>query len=71
MRKELRNRGIEHLRVVFSPEEPTRAPDAPDGAEAPPPGRAEHPRQQSMGPRCRRLLLGSAVVRDLIEKGRA
>ena len=71
MRKELRNRGIEHLRVVFSPEEPTRAPDAPDGAEAPPPGRRSIPASNPWVPAAAGLLLGSAVVRDLIEKGRA
>ena len=71
MRKELRNRGIEHLRVVFSPEEPTRAPDAPEGAEAPPPGRRSIPASNPWVPAAAGLLLGSAVVRDLIEKGRA
>ena len=71
MRKELRNRGIEHLRVVFSSEEPTRAPDAPEGAEAPPPGRRSIPASNPWVPAAAGLLLGSAVVRDLIEKGRA
>ena len=71
MRKELRNRGIEHLRVVFSSEEPPRAPDAPEGAEAPPPGRRSIPASNPWVPAAAGLLLGSAVVRDLIEKGRA
>ena len=70
MRKELRNRGIEHLRVVFSPEEPTRVPNAPRGTEAPPPGRRSIPASNPWVPATAGLLLGSAVVRDLIEKGR-
>ena len=72
MRKELRSRGIEHLQVVFSPEEPAPAPaDAPTGAEAPPPGRRSIPASNPWVPATAGLLLGSAVVRDLIEKGRA
>ena len=66
MRKELRNRGIEHLKVVFSPEEP--APTA--QLEAPPPGRRSVPASNPWVPAAAGLLLGSAVVRDLIQKRR-
>lgn len=62
MRKELRNRGIHHLKVVFSPEE--AAPTA--QLEAPPPGRRSVPASNPWVPATAGLLLGSAVVRDLI-----
>ena len=66
MRKELRSRGIEHVKVVFSPEEP--APTA--QLEAPPPGRRSVPASNPWVPAAAGLLLGSAVVRDLIQKKR-
>ena len=66
MRKELRNRGIHHQAVVFSPEEP--APTA--QLEAPPPGRRSVPASNPWVPATAGLLLGSAVVRDLIQKER-
>lgn len=66
MRRELRNRGIRHLRVVFSPEEPVAAAQL----EAPPPGRHSVPASNPWVPASAGLLLGSAVVRDLIEKER-
>ena len=61
MRKELRNRGIVHQRVVFSPEEaaPTQQ------MEAPPPGRRSVPASNPWVPATAGLLLGSAVVRDI------
>ena len=62
MRKELRSRGIEHLKVVFSPEE--AAPTV--QSEAPPPGRRSVPASTPWVPATAGLLLGSAVVRDLI-----
>lgn len=64
MRKELRNRGIIHQRVVFSPEEaaPTQQ------LEAPPPGRRSVPASNPWVPAAAGLLLGSAVVRDIIGK---
>ena len=64
MRKELRNRGILHQRVVFSPEE--AAP--PQQLEAPPPGRRSVPASNPWVPAAAGLLLGSAVVRDIIGK---
>ena len=68
MRKELRSRGIHHLRVVFSPEEPV-SPATPS-AEAPPPGRRSVPASNPWVPATAGLLLGSAVVRSLLEKER-
>ena len=62
MRKELRTRGIHHLKVVFSPEEPIPTAQL----EAPPPGRRSVPASNPWVPATAGLLLGSAVVRDLI-----
>lgn len=62
MRKELRQRGIQHLKVVFSPEEPA----ATTQLEAPPPGRRSVPASTPWVPATAGLLLGSAVVRDLV-----
>ena len=62
MRKELRARGIQHLKVVFSPEEPV----SPAQPETPPPGRRSVPASNPWVPATAGLLLGSAVVRDLI-----
>ena len=62
MRKELRARGIQHLKVVFSPEEPV----SPAQPETPPPGRRSVPASNPLVPATAGLLLGSAVVGDLI-----
>ena len=62
MRKELRARGIGHLKVVFSPEEPV----SPAQPESPPPGRRSVPASNPWVPAAAGLLLGSVVVRDLI-----
>ena len=67
MRKELRSRGIQHLKVVFSPEEP--APT--EQNEAPPPGRRSVPASNPWVPAAAGLLLGSTVVRDLMKTERA
>lgn len=64
MRKELRKRGIQHLDVVFSPEE--AAPTA--QLEAPPPGRRSVPASNPWVPAAAGLLLGSAVVRALLQE---
>lgn len=66
MRKELRVRGIHHLPVVFSPEEAIQ----PAQPEAPPPGRRSVPASNPWVPATAGLLLGSAIVRDLIRKER-
>ena len=62
MRKELRARGIDHLPVVFSPEEAL----VPAQPEAPPPGRRSVPASNPWVPAAAGLLLGSAIVRGLI-----
>lgn len=67
MRKELRKRGIVHQTVVFSPEEPVQPVSQP---EAPPPGRRSIPASNPWVPATAGLLLGSAVVRDLIQRER-
>ena len=66
MRKELKKRGILHQKVVFSPEEP--APTI--QAEAPPPGRRSIPASNPWVPASAGLLMGSAVVRDILAKER-
>ena len=63
MRNELRTRGIHHLKVVFSPEKPV-SPAQPAGAAPRPPQCA--PPSNPWVPATAGLLLGSAVVRDLI-----
>nr|WP_325302577.1 tRNA threonylcarbamoyladenosine dehydratase [uncultured Dysosmobacter sp.] len=65
MRKELRRRNITRQRVVFSPEEPRPTTQA----EAPPPGRRSVPASNPWVPATAGLLLGSAVVRDILWKG--
>lgn len=62
MRKELRALGIDHLRVVFSPEKSIQ----PQQRETPPPGRRSVPASNPWVPATAGLLLGSAVVRSLI-----
>lgn len=63
IRKELGRRGIRHHKVVFSPELPHTA-QAPD--EAPPPGRRSIPGSVAWVPGCAGLMLGGAVVMDLV-----
>lgn len=64
MRKELRNRGILHQKVVFSPEQAAPARQL----EAPPPGRRSVPASNPWLPAAAGLLLGSVVVRDILEQ---
>lgn len=61
MRRELRRRGIEHLRVVFSDEQavPTLQ------LEEPPPGRRSVPASNAWVPPCAGLMIGGAVVMAL------
>ncbi len=63
MRKELRSRGVEHLQVVFSPEE--AAPT--EQLETPPPGRRSIPASVPWVPSCAGLMMGGAIVRALVE----
>lgn len=67
LRKELRNRGITHHKVVYSPELPRRAKTVPD--EPPPPGRRAIPGSTPWCPAVAGLLLAQAVVLDLTGQG--
>lgn len=62
MRRELGRRGVKHLKVVYSPEEP--APCA--ALEAPPPGRRSVPGSVPWVPPAAGVLLGGAAVMELI-----
>lgn len=64
VRKELRQRGIRHHKVVWSPEE-ARKPAQP---EAPPPGRRSVPASVVWVPAAAGLLLAGEVVKDLTEQ---
>ena len=61
VRRELRERGVEHHPVVFSPEEPM----APEQLEAPPPGRRSVPGSLVWVPAAAGLLLCQHVVLTL------
>lgn len=65
LRKELRNRGIAHHKVVFSPELPRRGTVSP--TETPPPGRRSIPGSTPWCPAVAGLLLAQAVVLDLTQ----
>ena len=58
----LRSRGIRHLKVVFSPEQPA----ATTQLEAPSPGRRSVPASVPWVPSTAGILLAGAIVRDLI-----
>ena len=62
MRRELGRRGVKHLRVVYSPEEPAYCAQL----EAPPPGRRSVPGSVPWVPPAAGLLLGGAAVMELI-----
>ena len=64
MRRELKKRGILHLRVVWSKEQPL-APVPPADSEAAPQGRRSTPGSVSFVPGCAGLILASEVVKDL------
>lgn len=61
VRKELRKRGVNHLKVVFSPEEGVKA----EQREAPPPGRRSVPGSLVWVPATAGLLLAQQVVLDI------
>lgn len=62
IRRELRGRGVEHHRVLWSPEEPL----TPEDREAPPPGRRSVPGSVAWVPSCAGLMLAGDVVLSLI-----
>jgi len=64
VRKELRNRGITHHTVLFSPEEPL----TPETLEAPPPGRRSIPASVSWVPSVAGLMIAGRIVRDLCKE---
>lgn len=64
MRKELRARGIQHLKVVFSPEEPAES----EQCEAPPPGRRSVPASAPWVPPVAGFLMAGEIVKDLIKE---
>lgn len=63
MRKELRARGINHLTVVYSPEEPLEA----EQCETPPPGRRSVPGSLVWVPAAAGLLMTQHIVTELIK----
>lgn len=62
MRKELRNRGVNHHLVLYSQE----LPHATYSLEEPPPGRRSIPASVSWVPSCAGLMLAGFVVQELI-----
>lgn len=62
MRKELRNRGINHHTVLYSQE----LPQPTQSLETPPPGRRSVPASVSWVPSCAGLMLAGYVVQELI-----
>ena len=61
MRKELRERGVKHLRVIYSPELPAK----PETLEAPPPGRRSVPASLVWVPGCAGLMMAGDVILTL------
>jgi tRNA A37 threonylcarbamoyladenosine dehydratase len=61
VRRELRDRGILHHKVIFSPEEPLQ----PLQIEAPPPGRRSIPASVSWVPSSAGLLLAGQIILDI------
>lgn len=66
IRKELRARGIQHHKVVYSPE--LAAETTPPEGETPPPGRRSIPASASWVPPVAGFLLAQAVIEDLISQ---
>ena len=64
MRQELRKRGVEHLKVVYS-REPARVPKSEESAEALQAGRRSTPGSVSFCPSVAGLILAGKVVKDL------
>ena len=68
MRKELRRRGVDRLKVVYSREEPLRPLGAPSEPPDPARGRRDTPGSVAFVPSAAGLILASEVIRDLIAR---
>ena len=64
IRRELKNRGVTHHTVLFSPEEPV----TPLPLEAPPPGRRSIPASVSWCPSVAGLMIAGHIIQDLIKE---
>lgn len=64
IRRELKNRGVTHHTVLFSPEEPI----TPLALEAPPPGRRSIPASVSWCPSVAGLMIAGHIIQDLIKE---
>ena len=64
MRKELRARGVQHLKVVYSPEEAAET----EQYEVPPPGRRSVPASAPWVPPVAGFLMAGEIVKDLIKE---
>lgn len=64
MRKELRARGIEHTKVLFSPEVPIK----PEQLVENDPGRRSTPASCAWVPSCAGLMMGGYIVQELIKE---
>ena len=66
MRRELKKRGIEHVKVVYSKEEPIRT-SLPEGEELPQ-GKKQIPGSISFVPSVMGLIISGEVIKDLIKE---
>lgn len=66
MRKELKKRGVDHVKVVFSPEPPVPIPEA--GEESRNASGRPVPGSMAFVPAAAGLLMASEVVKDLLEQ---
>lgn len=64
MRKELRARGVQHLKVVYSPEEAAET----EQGETPPPGRHSVPASAPWVPPVAGFLMAGEIAKDLIKE---
>ena len=64
MRKECAKRGLKHIQVLYSTEDPVSAGKAESG-ETPPPGRRDIPGSISFVPSVAGLMIAGQVIRDL------
>ena len=65
MRKELKNRGIKKLKVIYSKEDPIKAASNPE--EEPKEGKKNVPGSISFVPSVAGLMIASEVVKDLLQ----